>query len=169
MNLKFAFMKRAILTLILCMIGAVAFAQSYVIVAGDNVCLRYEPHESAKMTGQYAPHFYTGDTLPYCGQTGEYYKVRWNDSIYYLPMKYGRLRGGNGQSSSSQSYGSVVIAGDDVCLRAQPDESTKMTSYGSPRLYTGEVYPYYGTVGNYYRIGVNGRTYYIPKKYGRLR
>ena len=58
---------------------------------------------------------------------------------------------------------------DDVYLRLRPDEDTKLTSYTYPRLYTGETYPYYGTEGNYYRIGVNGRTYYIPQKYGRLR
>lgn len=162
-------MKRAVLTLILCIISIVAFAQSYVIVAGDNVCLRSGPSESAKMTGQYAPHFNTGDTLPYCGQCGDYYMVRWNECTYYLPIKYGRLRGSSGQPITSQTYNSVVIAGDDVCLRAQPDEDAKLTSYRYPRLYTGEVYPYYGTEGNYYMIGVNGRTYYIPKKYGRLR
>ena len=151
------------------MMSAVAFAQSHVIVAGDNVCLRYGPSESSKMTGEYAPHFYTGDILTYCGQEGNYYKVLWNDSIYYLPVKYGRLRGSNGSSVSSQSYDSVVIAGDDVCVRTAPTESAKQTSRSYPRLFTGEYYPYYGSEGNYYRIGVNGRVYYIPKKYGKLR
>lgn len=162
-------MKRIFVALIMCMISAVAFAQSYVVVAGDDVCLRYGPSEDTKMTGQYAPHFYTGDKLPYYGQTGNYYKVKWNSTFYYLPVKYGRLRDADGQPASSDTYEIVVIAGDDVCLRREPDESTKLISGRYPRLYTGEKYPYYGSYGNYYRIGVDGRTYYIPKKYGRLR
>lgn len=48
----------------------------------------------------------------------------------------------------------VFVAGDDVCLRLGPNESTKLTSNTYPRLCTGETYPYYGTDGNYYRIGV---------------
>ena len=151
------------------MVSAVAFAQSHVVVAGDNVCLRYNPSESSKMTGEYAPHFFTGDVLPYYGREGNYYRVLWNDSIYYLPTKYGRLRGSNGQYARSESYDSVVIAGDDVCVRTSPDESFKQTSSRYPRLFTGEVYPYFGSDGDYYRIGVNGKVYYIPKKYARLR
>ena len=149
--------------------SAVAFAQSYIVVAGDDVCLRYGPSESTKMNGRSSPRFYTGDTLPYYGQEGNYYMVKWNNAIYYFPIKYARLRGANGEAYTSANYESVVIAGDDVCLRLRPDEDTKLTSYTYPRLYTGETYPYYGTEGNYYRIGVNGRIYYIPKKYGRLR
>lgn len=162
-------MKRFLLILIIGMISSVAFAQSYIVVAGDNVCLRYGPSESTKMTGQYAPHFDTGQTLPYYGKEGNYYKVEWNGNIYYIPIKYARLRGSNGAPVSSTTYNTVVIAGDDVCLRGTPDESTKLTSRGFPRLYTGEKYPYYGTVGNYYKIGLGGRIYYIPIRYGRLR
>ena len=162
-------MKRFLRILIIGMISSVAFAQSYVVVAGDDVCLRYGPSESTKMTGQYAPHFDTGETLPYCGQEGNYYKVKWDGGIYYIPTKYARLRGSNGAPTYSKTYQTVMIAGDDVCLREAPDESTKLTSHRFPRLYTGEKYPYYGTVGNYYMIGFRGGIYYIPVKYGRLR
>ena len=162
-------MKRIIIILMMCMMSAVAFAQSYIVVAGDDVCLRYAPSESTKMNGRSAPRFYTGDTLPYYGQEGNYYMVKWNNAIYYFPIQYARHRGANGEAYTSANYESVVIAGDDVCLRLSPDESSKLSYRGSTRLYTGEVYPYYGTVGNYYKIKVAGGIYYIPKKYGRLR
>ena len=162
-------MKRFLLTLIMCVISVVAFAQSYIVVAGDDVCLRYGPSESTKMNNRYDPRFNTGDTLPYCGQDGKYYMVKWNNAIYYFPVKYARLRNASGEPTTSKSYEYVVIAGDDVCLRSAPDESTKLTSRGYPRLYTGDQYPYYGLMGDYYMIGVGGRIYYIPKQYGRLR
>lgn len=162
-------MKRFLLILILGFISSVTFAQTHIIVAGDNVCLRYGPSEATKMTGEYAPHFFTGDTLPYCGQEGNYYKVKWNGSIYYFPTKYARLRYADGQPKSSTNYTTVVIAGDDVCLRAAPDEGTKLTSREFPRLYTGQKFPYYGTVGNYYKIEVDDEIYFIPIRYGRLR
>ena len=143
--------------------------EPYVIVAGDNVCLRYDASEATKMTGQQAPHFYTGDKLPYYGQSGNYYMVGWNGDTYYLPTKYGRLRGVSNQENASIGYSSVIIAGDNVCLRSLPNENTKMTGPHNPHLNTGETYPYHGAEGNYYKIEYEGCIYYLPKKYGRLR
>jgi uncharacterized protein YgiM (DUF1202 family) len=162
-------MKRFLLILIIGMISSVTIAQTHIIVAGDNVCLRHGPSESTKMTGPNAPHFYTGQTLPYYGKEGNYYKVKWNGGIYYFPVKYARLRGENNTQNTSKSYSLVVVAGDDVCLRSAPNENSKITSRNYPRLFTGELYPYYGTVGNYYKIKVGDNFYYIPTKYGRLR
>jgi uncharacterized protein YgiM (DUF1202 family) len=163
-------MKKIFLSIMFCMIAGFAFAQSYVVVAGDNVCLRYKPSESTKMMGEYAPHFNTGDTFSYYGNVGKYYKVGWNGDVYYLPMKYGRLRSSGGEVyNNSSSYSEVIIAGDNVCLRTQPSERTKILGSLDFQVHTGETYSYYGAVGNYYKIYCKGGYYYIPKKYGRLR
>lgn len=166
-------MKKIILSFILCMVAGFAFAQSYVTVAGDNVCLRTCASESCKWTGRNAPHFDTGDKLTYYGQSGNYYRVGWNGGTYYLPKKYGRLRGRyentDVYSGNYNGRRSVIIAGDNVCLRTRPNENSKLVGPGYYHLDTGEVVSYYGSVGNYYKIGVNGGVYYIPKKYGRLR
>lgn len=166
-------MKKIILSFVLCMIAGFTFAQSYVSVAGDNVCLRSRPSESAKMTGSSAPHFYTGNKLVYYGQSGNYYRVGWNGGTYYLPKKYGRLREAyentDVYSGNYNGSRSVIIVGDNVCLRTRPNESSKLTGPRHYHLDNGETVSYYGSVGNYYKIGCNGGIYYIPKKYGRLR
>ncbi|MBR4552104.1 MAG: zinc-ribbon domain-containing protein [Bacteroidaceae bacterium] len=35
----------------------------------------------------------------------------------------------------------LVVAGDNVCLRSQPNENSKLTGADNPHLFTGEVYP----------------------------
>lgn len=81
----------------------------------------------------------------------------------------------HGSASNSNSGGSsyatsrVIVAGDNVCLRSQPDEAYKMTGPNNPHLYTGEIYDCVGESGNYYCIIYNGGYYYLPKQYGRPR
>ena len=160
----------SITLLVMSFAALLANAQSHVIVAGDNVCLRSRASESYKMTGSLYPHFNTGDIFTCYGIEGNYYRVGWHNGIYYLPKKYGRPRGGNNNNAYSSSY-TIIIAGDNVCLRSYPSESYKMTGSGNPHLSTGERYKCYGSVENYYKIDYygNGSVYYIPKKYGRIR
>ena len=63
----------------------------------------------------------------------------------------------------------VVVAGDNVCLRVQPNESTKLEGSAYPHLNTGDEVDCVGATANYYKIVYNGRSYYLPKKYGRPR
>ena len=63
----------------------------------------------------------------------------------------------------------VVVAGDNVCLRTQPNESTKLEGSAYPHLNTGDEVDCVGATANYYKIVYNGRNYYLPKKYGRPR
>ncbi len=145
-------------------------AQSEVIVAGDNVCLRLRPDEGSKLTGSQFPHFYTGNILSCTGQVNGYYRVVYDGHTYYLPKRYARPRGTSGYSSSTPvAFDYIVIAGDGVCLRAQPNENTKLTGSSYKHFNTGEYVECAGVVGNYYKIIYDGRYYYIPQKYGRPR
>ena len=143
----------------------------YIIIAGDDVCLRSQPNESSKMTGSWNKHFDTGFFLYCVGQTRNYYKVIYDGNYYYVPKRYARPRNTvtNQESSVSVNYDHIVIAGDHVCLRSQPNESSKMMGSWNKRFNTGNILPYVDEVGNYYKVIYDGSYYYIPKKYGRLR
>lgn len=164
-------MKRYLLILALLGITLGAAAQSKVIVAGDNVCLRSRPNEQSKLTGAHNPHFNTGEMLNCVGTVNGYYKVVYRGSYYYLPTRYARPRGysNNGGRNGYSSYSSVVVAGDNVCLRSNPNENSKLTGPYNPHLNTGDRLGYVGEVGNYYKVNYRGNYYYLPKRYGRLR
>lgn len=163
---------------ILCLMALTALyvhAQSEVVIAGDNVCLRFRPDNGTKWTGSSAPHFYTGDKLPCAGQVGDFYKVKYKGDYYYVPKQYARPRGTQSSSSSSStatkptSFNYIIIAGDDVCFRTQPNESSKVMGRQYKHLYTGDVLRCVGETGNYYKVVYSDEYYYIPKRYGRPR
>lgn len=162
-------MKKFVLIILCTLCFAVgASAQTPAVVAGDNVCLRARPSENSKLTGPAYHHFFTGDRVTVFGSSGNYYKISYNGRYYYLPKRYVRLRG-NENYSSGYAPRYVVVAGDNVCLRARPNEGSKMTGPHNPHLYTGECYECVGVSGNYYKINYHGYYYYLPKRYGRPR
>ncbi|MBR4926390.1 MAG: hypothetical protein IKZ61_11685 [Prevotella sp.] len=147
-------------------------AQSQIIFAGDNVCLRLRPNESSKWTGSSAPHFFTGQKLSCAGVVGNYYKVVYDGEYYYVPKQYARPRGSGSSSSTktqSTSFDYIIIAGDNVCFRTRPDESTKLVGSRYDHVNTGDVLQCVGQTSGYYKVRYNGSYYYIPKKYGRPR
>ncbi len=145
-------------------------AQSEVIIAGDNVCLRFYPTEESKWTGGDAPHLFTGNRLRCLGQAGGYYKVMYGGDIYYVPKRYARPRGlSSGNRVAATSYDYIIVSGDNVCFRAQPNERSKLTGPGYKHVSTGEYLRCVGTMGNYYKVSYGGSYFYIPKKYGRPR
>lgn len=160
---------KKLLFILLAFVPSMMFAQSAVIIAGDNVCLRSQPNESSKMTGPNSPHLFTGEVYECLGTTGNYYKINYKGKSYYLPMQYGRPRGGASSGTSASHPRNVIIAGDNVCLRRQANENSKMTGPNSPHLFTGEVYECTAEVGDYYKIVYGGSQYFLPKKYGRPR
>ncbi|MBP3228042.1 MAG: zinc-ribbon domain-containing protein [Bacteroidaceae bacterium] len=72
--------------------GVAASEAAYVVIAGDNVCLRSRPDESAKLTGSAYPHLDTGEVYPCLGTTGNYYKIDFDGTAYYIPKQYARPR-----------------------------------------------------------------------------
>lgn len=161
---------------ILCLMALAALyvhAQSEVVIAGDNVCLRFRADESTKWTGNTAPHFFTGDRLTCAGQVGNYYKVKYKGEYYYVPTRYARPRGtqssSGGTTTKPTSFNYIIIAGDNVCFRTQPNENSKVMGSQYKHLNTGDVLRCMGETGNYYKVVYNDQYYYIPKKYGRPR
>ncbi len=158
---------------ILCLMALAALyvqAQSEVVIAGDNVCLRFRPDNGTKWTGTSAPHFNTGDKLPCAGQVGDFYKVKYRGDYYYVPKQYARPRGTHSSSSARATpYSNIVVAGDRVCLRFRPDESTKWTGSSAPHFNTGDYLRCVGETGDYYKVVYREQYYYIPKRYGRPR
>ena len=161
-------MKKLFIILLLGFATCSVYAQSEIVIAGDNVCLRSEPNEYSKLTGQYNPHFNTGQYLKCAGTVGGYYKVVYNGGYYYIPTQYARPRG-SGSSSVSNSPSRIVIAGDNVCLRTAPNEYSKLSGPGNPHLNTGYQLRCVGQTSGYYKVVYNGSYYYIPKQYGRPR
>ena len=70
---------------------------------------------------------------------------------------------------SLKAQDQVVVAGDNVCLRAQPNERSKLTGPRAYHFNNGDRLDCYGQTGNYYKVMVGGGFYYIPKKYARPR
>ena len=143
-------------------------AQSEIIFAGDNVCLRFKPSEGTKWTGS-APHFFTGQKLSCVGTVGDYYKVAYNGDYYYVPKKYARPRGTSSNATKSTSFKYIIIAGDNVCFRTQPNENSKLVGPSYDHVNTGDVLQCVGQTSDYYKVYYDGSYYYIPKKYGRPR
>lgn len=63
-----------------------------IVIAGDNVCPRTQPSEDSKITNPTAPRFFTGETYSCIGKTGNYYKITYHNTIYYIPQQYCRER-----------------------------------------------------------------------------
>ena len=163
-------MKKILLIFVFALTTLNIIAQSEIIVAGDNVCLRFRPDEGSRWTGSSAPHFYTGQRLRCVGTNGNYYRVVYGGNYYYFPMRYARPRGqSGGQGLRPTNYRYIIIAGDNVCFRTQPNENSKVTGSDYVHLNTGDVLDCVGTVGNYYKVVYGGYYYYVPKKYGRPR
>jgi uncharacterized protein YgiM (DUF1202 family) len=166
-------MKKLLLLCLFALTATFASAQSQVIVAGDNVCFRLSPDESTKLTGSQYPHVSTGQMLTCLGQVGNYYKVRYGENTYYIPKKYARPRGTGSSSPTNSvtpvSYEYIVIAGDNVCMRSQPNEQSKLVGPKYHHFNTGDYAKCTGKVGSYYQIMYNDSYYYIPQKYGRPR
>jgi hypothetical protein len=144
-------------------------AQSEIIFAGDYVCLRFKPSEGTKWTGSSAPHFFTGQKLSCVGTVGDYYKVAYNGDYYYVPKKYARPRGTSNNAVKSTSFKYIIIAGDKVCFRTQPNENSKLVGPSYDHVNTGDVLQCVGQTSDYYKVYYDGSYYYIPKKYGRPR
>lgn len=60
------------------------------------------------------------------------------------------------------------VTGDNVCLRSEPNEASKMTGPDAPHFFTGNRLHVVRVVDNYYAIDYQGAEYFIPKKYLRL-
>lgn len=162
-------MKKIIPLLLLCFAAALdSSAQTPGIVTGNQVCIRRAPNESTILKGEKYHHYNKGEKVDVYGTVGDYYLIKYRGTDCYLPKKYVELTTTQ-NSSTTGCPPRVIVAGDNVCLRSQPDEAHKMTGADKPHLFTGEIYDCVGETEDYYHIVYNGSYYYLPKKYGRPR
>lgn len=132
-------------------------------VENDNVCLRTQPNEDSKLTGSNAIHLSKGELLQVIRVVDNYYQVEYDNAEYYVPKMYLRIERGRQSVADVPKF--VYAKGDNVCLRSQPNEESKMTGPQAPHLYEGEVYRCTGIEKGYYAIEYNGSTYYLPMRY----
>lgn len=66
-----------------------AVSPKYVVITGDDVCVRNTPNESGK---DCSTKMYWYETYQYLGQSGNYYKISVAGKTCYVPKKYAYLR-----------------------------------------------------------------------------
>lgn len=132
-------------------------------VKTDNVCLRSQPDEDHKLTGSDAVRFNTGELLQVTRIVDNYYQVEFEGAEYYIPKYSLSIERGSKSPTDVPKY--VCATSDNVCLRSQPNEATKLTGNNAPHIYKGELYRCTAIVNGYYAIQYNDSTYYLPMRY----
>lgn len=61
----------------------------------------------------------------------------------------------------------VVSNHDNICLRSNPNESSKLEGINNPHFNDGDILECTGEVGEYYEVYYDGCKYYFPKKYAK--
>ena len=64
-------------------------SSSYVVITGDDVCIRTTPNESGKNC---STKLYWYEEYKYLGSAGNYYKINVAGKVCYVPKKYAYLR-----------------------------------------------------------------------------
>ena len=161
--------------------------QDQVVLNGTNVRLRFEPNlqcgwlKDAKGQPTYLKK---GTKLVYLGESGDFYKVKYEGKTLYVSKQYAYLASqGRPQQSptatpsrpapkenASAAKGMVVLTGTSVRLRKGPGTSYDFLKRkdGSPRyLNKGASLKYLGEEGDFYKCSFEGQTVYVSKKFAR--
>jgi len=140
--------------------------QGTVINANEGLRVRESASTSAGVLG----HVYTGNKLDIIGLSGDWYKVKFNNTTGYVHKEYVKLNESGGAGSNNNgSTGEVSITGkgtvinSDLGLRIRQSASTDSAVLGY--LYTGNEVEITGSTGLWYKIDYNGKESYVHKDY----
>ncbi|MBR2101682.1 MAG: SH3 domain-containing protein [Prevotella sp.] len=142
--------------------------QTYVVVNGTNVRLRFEPNLTCSFlcydngSPRYAPK---GTRLPYLGEKGDFYYVQYDKYKVYISKQYSYIE----NNKAEKFY--VVINGTNVRLRTGPGTNYSYFTWndGSPcYLPKGTYLGYLGEQNDFYKADYKGHTVYVSKKFSYI-
>lgn len=172
-------MKKAILSLVM-MVAVVlsAMAADYVTVTGTNVRLRLQPSlQSETLTTNKGVNIHPkkGEKLECLGQSGNFYKVRYQGKVVYISSQFAKpdkpakstKQGFNKTTASDQKY--VVVTGESVRLRLQPSLQAKTLQRNGVNVHPkkGERIKLMGEEGDFYKVNFQGNYVFISKDYAK--
>ncbi|MCH5178011.1 MAG: hypothetical protein J1F25_08295 [Prevotellaceae bacterium] len=157
-------------------------SQRYVVLNASRLRLRFEPNLNCGWLhgSNGKPKFLSkGTRLPYAGESGDFYRVLYNNQHLYVAKQYayteyyGASTHSNSRSSthkSSQKY-FAVINGTHVRLRTGPGTQYAYFTWtdGSPLyLPKGTYLEYVSDAGEFYKCRYQGRIVYLSKQYSYI-
>ena len=119
-------MKKTILSLVMMLaVTLSALAADFVTVTGTNVRLRLQPSlQSETLTTSKGVNIHPkkGEKLECLGQTGNFYKVRYQGKVVYISTQFAKPEGVAQPTVKTAKKGQqyVVVTGESVRLRLQP-------------------------------------------------
>ena len=166
-------MKKTILAIVMMVAMALsAVAADYVIVTGTSVRLRMQPSlQSETLTTNKGVNIHPkkGEKLECLGQSGKFYKVRYQGKVVYISTEYATPVQTNKptvqKSANYQQY--VVVTGEGVRLRLQPSLKAKCLQRNGVNVHPkkGERIKLMGYEGDFYKINYQGNYVYIHMDY----
>ena len=167
-------MKKTILAIVMMVAVALsAVAADYVTVTGTSVRLRMQPSlQSETLTTSKGVNIHPkkGEKLECLGQSGDFYKVRYQGKVVYISKQFATPNQSakpavKKANSTSQQY--VVVTGEGVRLRLQPSLKAKCLQRNGVNVHPkkGERIKLMGAEGEFYKINYQGNYVYIHMDY----
>ena len=166
-------MKKTILSLVMMVAVALsAMAADYVTVTGTSVRLRLQPSlQSETLTTDKGVNIHPkkGEKLECLGQSGNFYKVRYQGKVVYISTQFATPvqteKPTAKKSVAGQQY--VVVTGEGVRLRLQPSLKAKCLQRNGVNVHPkkGERIKLMGVEGDFYKINYQGNYVYIHTDY----
>lgn len=169
-------MKKAILSLVM-MVAVVlsAMAADYVTVTGTNVRLRLQPSlQSETLTTSKGVNIHPkkGEKLECLGQSGNFYKVRYQGKVVYISSQFAKpdqpaKPAVTKPAAKGQQY--VVVTGESVRLRLQPSLQAKTLQRNGVNVHPkkGERIKLMGSQGDFYQVNYQGNYVFIHKDFAK--
>lgn len=147
----------ATFALLLVLGTAVAKAQSYVVINGNNVCIR----SSASLSDNKIGHENKGARFQYMGTYGSFYCINYYGNYGYVHKSYSYISSPK-TATTSQKF--VKVCGYNVNIRRGPSKSSSVCGQAN----WGESFVYVGYTNGWYKIKYGGNTCYISSDYAKL-
>lgn len=166
-------MKKTILSIVMMVVMALsAMATDYVTVTGTSVRLRLQPSlQSETLTTSKGVNIHPkkGEKLECLGQSGDFYKVRYQGKVVFISKQFAKLDqtkpAVKQPAAKGQQY--VVVTGTGVRLRLQPSLNAKTLQRNGVNVHPkkGERIKLMGVEGDFYKVNYQGNYVYIHMDY----
>ena len=167
-------MKKTILSIVMMVAVALsALAADYVTVTGTSVRLRLQPLlQSETLTTNKGVNIHPkkGEKLECLGQSGNFYKVRYQGKVVYISTQFAtpaKSAKPTAVKKSATTQQHVVVTGESVRLRMAPSLKAKCLQRNGVNVHPkkGERIKLMGVEGDFYKVNYQGNYVYIHMDY----
>ena len=152
-----------------------ALAADYVTVTGTSVRLRMQPSlQSETLTTNQGVNIHPkkGEKLECLGQSGNFYKVRYQGKVVYISTQFATPVQNTKPAAAKKSTATatqqhVVVTGENVRLRLQPSLKAKCLQRNGVNVHPkkGERIKLMGYEGDFFKVNYQGNYVYIHMDY----